>query len=471
MRKIIYCAALTLCALCISELPSPAAVYEASSLHNAVGRSETVQDLFFERWETILERQLYVDVYGKINWLNDFKVNTVNGATGKTESVPMTLVRSYGSLTVDIPVWGGYDKEEVKARVDKGTSTKEKKEKKEKKKADTKEIEEDAGGLVQPKNFQVAFTTTGFHYGLTRKTSIDRGTAGNETATDYKFTQFFDDIFALSLLYTPYVYVHGGVIVNNQIDPNDDGTMSYSESRDGYPDFRWFFASNLLSFLNMNATVTGSQFEKVSAGTDLVALAELLVKVPAYTPRVTVTYKQVMMYNDDAWDAVWVNSAFIDGTALKTMNMSDGDKEHAKLHTVSLLITENIKNTFFADFFAEFQHCADTLISKRTGKELDLAKVREIRGSAGINFLAFSKGRTDVAKLSLGLGRYWDPGIAIHRTRGQGYDLFGGFCSLAYERPIAGAEFNINYNYSKELRKLIEAADKLALEGSVFFRF
>jgi hypothetical protein len=54
---------------------SDAAVYEASTLYNAVSRSQTVQDLFAERCKAILDKALYVDVYAKINWLYSFKIN------------------------------------------------------------------------------------------------------------------------------------------------------------------------------------------------------------------------------------------------------------------------------------------------------------------------------------------------------------------------------------------------------------
>ena len=81
MRKLLIAAAFVSSAVLSVPAYVSAASYEASSLFNSVGRSETVQDLFFERWETILDRQLYVDWYGKINWVHDFKVHTVNGGS------------------------------------------------------------------------------------------------------------------------------------------------------------------------------------------------------------------------------------------------------------------------------------------------------------------------------------------------------------------------------------------------------
>jgi hypothetical protein len=462
-RKLLYAAVLACTAAFIAPVHSFAASYEASSLFNSVGRSETVQDLFFERWETILDRQLYVDWYGKINWVNDFKVHTINNGNGQRQTIPMTLVRSYGSLTIDIPVLGGYDKGDIKKRLSKGSAAK---------KAGTDEAEEDSGGLVKPKNLQVAFTMTGFHYGLTRKTNVDRGDAGDDSVTDYRFTQFFDDMFVLSVLYTPYIYVHGGLIMNNQIEPNANGTMSYADSKNGFPEYRWFFSSNLLSCLNTNATITKGEVEKMAVGTEVVKIVEFLTKVPKVVPRVTITGKQLALYNDDACDAVWVKSSYIHGGSTeKNSEMADAERQHAKLYTLSLLVSEDFKNRFFADFFAEYQYCPVTLIEKRTMQELDLSPVRELRASAGVNFFGFDEKNISSLKMLLGVGKYWDPAIALHRSEGTGHSLIGYFTTIKYEHPFYGGELTVSYNYSKELRKLVETADKLAFEGALFARF
>lgn len=462
MRKLLFAAAFVSSAVLSVPAYVSAASYEASSLFNSVGRSETVQDLFFERWETILDRQLYIDLYGKINWVNDFKVHTINQGNGQPQTIPMTLVRTYGSLTIDIPVLGGYDNTELTKRLNKGSSGN----------ADDQESDSSGGGLWKPKNLQVAFTATGFHYGLTRKAAVDRGSAGDESVTDYRFTQFFDDIFSLSVLYMPYVYVHGGVIMNNQIEPKADGTMSYADSKNGYPEFRWFFASNLLSFLNTNATITKGKVEKMAVGTEVVKFVEMFTKVPKVVPRVTITGKQLALYNDETYDSVWVKSAFIHGTAsAKNREMVDGDRQHAKLYTASILVSEDFKNIFFADFFAEYQYCPATLIEKRTDQKLDLAPLREMRGSVGCNFFGFNPANIYALTLTVGMGQYWDPAIALHRTSGTGHSLTGYFSSLKFEHPLFGVELDASYNYSKELRKLVETADKVAVEASLFVRF
>lgn len=446
-----------------------AVVYEASTLHNAVARSETVQDLFFERWSYILDRQQYLDLYGKINWIPGFKVNTYNRGTGKKEAVDMTLVRGYGSLTVNIPVLGGYDKGEITRRLSKAEPA-----------ASDKGAEEEATeekgvgpmGLVKPKSLVVGFTATGFHYGLRRESTVDRGSAGSESISDSRYTQFFDDIFALSVLYIPYFYVHGGIIMNNQIEPNDDGTMDYFDNNEGYPEYRYFLASNLFSFLNLNATTTKEGMEKLAVDVGVTKLTGMLVKVHPLTPQVTVGYRQLNLFNDEPWDSVWVRSDVAKDGTPKTLAMDDADKEQAKLHTFSFLVTEDLFNTVFLDFFVEGQYCTETLIEKRTGEELDLQPLRELRGSIGLNFIEmFSDNRPDSLRLDFGLGYYWDPALAIHREGGYAYGAKGFYTGLRYDHPFAGAEVTVSYNYSKELRKLAEAVDKVALEGSLFVRF
>ena len=81
-----------------------AAAYEASTLHNAVMRSESVQELFFERWALIQENNWNFDFFGRINWVPDFKIYSVNNQTGEKEAVNMRLIRTYGGLYLHVPV-------------------------------------------------------------------------------------------------------------------------------------------------------------------------------------------------------------------------------------------------------------------------------------------------------------------------------------------------------------------------------
>lgn len=431
---------------------SDAAVYEASTLHNAVSRSETVQDLFADRWEEILDKALYVDVYGKINWLHNFKINALNRGTGQKEPVNMTLVRTYGSLTVNIPVSGKYKRQKKQDDISNET------------------LEEPA--LWQEDNLLIGLTMTGFHYGLTRKVKIDRGVAGEETATDYKYTQFYDDIFAVSILYVPYIYIHGGLIMNSEIEPNDDGTISYGEKSSH--EKRFFFSSNILSFLNVNASTTADRLESTSFDIEINSMIELFTEpMSPFIPRVSIGYKYVRLYNDEAYDAVWVGSVYQnDGVTLKSSAMSDSEKDRASLHALRLGLVQHLADKLTIDIFVAIQKTPEDLYDKQDNKKIRQAIIKEFKAEAGFNlFTLFDMKKYHKLILSYGWSSFWDPGIAFHRESGDGYRIYGWTCALEYKSFWGGAEIRGYRNYSPELRRLIEAADKYSFEVSCNYRY
>ncbi len=73
--------------------------YDASTLHNAVARSESIQGLFFQRWKLIEDNNWNFDFFGKINWVPGFKIYTVDRLTGDKKAVDMRLIRTYGGFT------------------------------------------------------------------------------------------------------------------------------------------------------------------------------------------------------------------------------------------------------------------------------------------------------------------------------------------------------------------------------------
>ena len=428
------------------------ATYDASTLHNAVARSETVLDLFYDRWNRIEEMELYFDWYGKINWVDDFKVYAINAATGEREAVNMTLVRTYGSITINYPILGGYEGADIKERLKYGTGKYKK--------------EEETEGLWKPRSLIIGFTASGFHYGLTRESTVDRGSAGSETITDYKYTQFFDDIFAGSLLYRPYFFVHAGIIINNQIEPNDDGTMDYSNSTNRTE--RYFIATNILSFLNINATRSKEELESIAAGIIVNNLVNVIIeRINPIIPVLTITFKSLNLFNDEPYDAVWVKT-------VKTPTIADAEKDSAALYTLSFLINENLYNYVYLDFYAELQQATETLIDKRTNEKIDYAKLRQINGMIGFNFWGDRKGEMLVA--SVGLSRYWDVAIPYNRESGDSYHVYGYVFAIESRFFVwggipLGIELKASKNYAPELRKLVETTDKYALEMSAYISF
>jgi len=452
-----------------------AAVYEASTLHNAVARSETVQDLFFKRWEIIQEKELYIDFYGKLNWVPGFQINTYNKGKDELEPVDMRLVRTYGSITINYPILGGYSKDDMEERKKRGIDYN----KVEPKEGEEKEKGSGPMGLVKPKNLIVGFTATGFHYGLTRATDVNRGDANDDTVTDYKYSQFFDDIFAASLLYRPYFFIHAGVIVNNQIEPNEDGTMDYGNSSNMKT--RYFVCSNLLSFLNMTATTTSSEPEAIAVGVQVTNLLGNFLKLSPLVPKATITYKQLNLFNDMEYDAVWVKT---NKTGLLSADeLNDKTRDNAVLYTMSLLLEENIFNFLYINIYVEGQKAFDTLYEKRiihekglendpkpAGARVELGTLREVEVSLGVNFMPKNKASNLI--LTIGGSRYWDLGIPIHREHPEdGYVLLGGFVALEWQSAYWGAEIRASYNDAQEIRKLVETSDKAMLEASIYGRY
>lgn len=475
MRTRISLFCISLCFVIFSSVSLHAAVYEASSLHNAVSRSETVLDLFYDRWERIQDMNLYFDLYGRINWVHNFKVYAVNQGNNQREAVNMRLVRTYGSMTINIPLLRSYTGT-MQERLKPGTGDYgDIKGNEQRDSALLHQEQQQEEGLVSRNNLILGLTATGFHYGLTREGTVDRGAAGNETFTDYKYTQFFDDIFAVSLLYRPYFYIHGGIIINRAIEPNDDGTMSYGNT--SYSTHRYFVSSNLFSFLNMNSTVRQDELEEMAVGILINQVVGYISEhAGASMPKISITYKQVRLFNDEPYDAVWVGSAYTD-TGVKTSAMSDSERERAKLHTLALTLTGNIGNILYYDVLSEFQRPDRPLYDRRTNEEIDYSPVRDLRATLGLNLLgqaAVQQGEFLI--ISGGVSRYWDPAIPYHRDSGEGYSAIGGLFKIEGRHFIwsavpLGYEFTVSRNHSTELRKLVETVDKWVVEAGINVSF
>lgn len=475
MRTLFSSLFLSVFLVIVSAVSLHAAVYEASSLHNAVSRSETVLDLFYDRWERIQDMDLYFDLYGRINWVHNFKVYAVNQGSGQRQAVDMRLVRTYGSITINIPLLRSYSGT-MQERLKPGTGDYgDIKGKEQQDSALLHQGEQQQEGLVSRNNLILGLTATGFHYGLTRESTVDRGAAGNETFTDYKYTQFFDDIFAASLLYRPYFYIHGGIIINRAIEPNDDGTMSYSNT--SHSTHRYFVASNLFSFLNMNSTVRQDELEELAVG---ILINQIVGYISEHAgtsmPKISVTYKQIRLFNDEAYDAVWVGSAYTD-TGLKTSTMPDGDRERAKLHTLALTLAGNIGNILYYDLLGEFQRPDRPLYDRRTSEEIDFSYARDLRATLGVNLLGRAAVRQgEFLILSGGISRYWDPAIPYHRDSGNDYSVVGGLFKIEGRHFIwsavpLGYEFTVSHNHATELRKLVETVDKWVVEAGINVSF
>ena len=238
---------------------------------------------------------------------------------------------------------------------------------------------------------------------------------------------------------------------------------------------RYFIASNLLSFLNLNATTTEDELEAYAVGIILNDLFQIIAgKLNPVIPVVTITFKSINIFNDEPFDPVWVNNSIIGGIQ-KDSTLPDADKEHAKLYTLSLLIKENLYNYVFIDFFVEVQKPTETLVEKRTSKEIEYDTIRQINCMIGYNFWGAHSKEGHFLIASIGASKFWDISIPAHRESGDEYYVYGVIFTVegrlfAYGIPI-GLELKTCKNYAPELRKLVETTDKYMVEASANISF
>ncbi len=423
MKKLLTIIAITVQLFIFNPLFS--AVYEASTLHNSVSRSETVQDLFMKRWDILQDKNFYFDIYGKINWVFDFDVNTVNAGTGKTESTELRLVRTYGSMTVALPITGFREK-------------------------------------AEDHDFILALTTTGFHYGLTKSIEVGRGSAGSESVTDYKHSQFFDDIYAFSLLYRDYFTFHGGMIFNKEYAPKNDGTMDYTDPVKSYS--KLFYAIGVMKFMAFSMNIDEGKPQSTKTEIKINELLSHIKDVSnKYYPVFSIGYERTMAYNDELYDSVWVDTATGKGSS------STYVKDSATLNVLSTRVVQRISDFFTIEGFYGAQYINKDIYSKTTGNKINVAKSKE--WNILINLDPVTPPENTKYKVYTGMSWYWDPAIAIHRDKpSKGNAVYGWILAAEADFVNYGGDLKTQYNYSTELKKLMEASDKWSVEGSLFFR-
>ena len=413
--------------LCIGTA-SFAAVYDASNLHNSVKRSSSVKDLFLDRWDYIEENRYSFDFFGTLNWVNNFQIFVTDRQTHDKKPMDMRLVRTYGGLAFLAPISYSYDED-----------------------SDTKTAD-----------FMLGFSTCGYHYGLTKKSTVKRGDAGNTSVTDYKYTQFFDDIFAASFFWKTYIHIHTGVLVNNAIEPRDDGTMGYFKNSSARSN--WFFSSNLFSLMNFNFLVKSSKFQTFDTSVSITkAWVFLMGKLPWLVPEITLGMKRSAMYTDAPFDAVWVKTG-------KDPELGPFGVNTANLTLFTLLLEKEFKNSLYINYYMAFQRASEKLIEKRTDEDLKLRPVKEVRTALGYDFLSESSMKLIT---EAGFCQYWDEAMPAHskNNRYKANGLFGSI-DFGFGHPgdsfSAGIKLTCSYNDSDELKKLIETVNKTVVQADFY---
>ena len=404
--------------------PAFSAVYEASTLHNSVSRAETVQDLYMKRWGVLKDKNFYFDIYGKINWVFNFDVNTYNAGKDKTEATDLRLVRSYGSMTLAIPL-GSY-----------------------------REKPEDSDMVL-------ALTTTGFHYGLTKNIDVDRGSGiASSSISDYKHSQFFDDIYAATFMYRPYFTIHAGLIYNNEYVPNEDGSMSYFDPVKSYN--KKFIAVEVYSFMAFSMNIADGKPESTKTEIAVNPLVGFVADVSSiFIPKLYIGYERTAAYNDELFDSVWVS---------KPKDTTTGyEKDSAMLNILSVKVNQRISQLFTIEGFYAAQYIKEDIYFKTDNEKITPSITKEW-------YLTFNLDPVELigeakVKAYTGMSWYWDPAIGIHRNSpGKGKGVYGWVLGGEVNFENYGADFLTEINYSTELKKLMETTDKWAVEGSIFFR-
>lgn len=400
-------------------------VYEASTLHNSVSRSNTVQELFLNRWDILKDKNFYFDIYGKINWVFGFDVNTDNSGNYQYEATDLNLVRTYGSMTLALPF----------------------------------------GSQSEPSDktaFLMAITATGFHYGLTKTLKVDRGLAGSENITDYKHSQFFDDIYALSLLWRPYLYLHTGLIINNEYLPKDEGTIDYFDPEVHYK--KYFIAMEFMGAAGYSMNLDDGKPESIKVDLTLNPLIYLFgVNQSIYFPVINTGVEYSAAYNDEPFDSVWVKTP--DGKDAGT----DYSKDKAKLLLFTLSINQRLSHYFTIEGSGSLQYITEKIFQKGNMDKIDPALAKE--WYVLINLDPVKAENSPGFKAYTGMSWYWDPAVSIHRNNpGKGNSVYGWIIGAEFEFFMFGAGITAQRNFSRDLRILTETADKWSVEGNLFFR-
>jgi hypothetical protein len=245
------------------------------------------------------------------------------------------------------------------------------------------------------------------------------------------------------------------VLVNNVVEPKDDGTMSYFGSSSAR-NSSWFFSSNLLSFMNFNFLLKSSRLETFDISVSPTKIYSIFGgELSWYVPEITLGIKRSAMYNDMPFDAVWVKT-----------DKTYSDKQDKANLTLFTLLLEKKFAALYINYYMAFQCASEKLIEKRTEKELKLRPVKEMRTTIGYDIF-----NSTSFKLipEAGFCQYWDEAMPFH-SKSDTYKAKGGFGSidLGYRGfgkfSSAGIKFTCSYNDSNELKRLIETTSKTVIQ-------
>ena len=400
-----------------------AAAYEANSLFNSVSRAQTVEQIFLDRWDDNKERNIIADWFVTYQDLDQFEIKTYDQQSGTSHSTDMDLRRMYGGFTLAAPVHG------------------------------FRKTHDDSDLII-------ALSSTGFHYGLMKDMTLE-GNHGNTTSKDMRYTQFFDDIFAVSLLWRPDIIVHTGMIINNTYEPDNNGMIRFSDP--DHSDKRFFYSIELFRLISLRSNMNKSEITSFKTDISVNSLLAMKYNVSnRYLPLVKVSFESLKAYNDQSYDPVWVGS-----TEGKTGSTSF-KRDSARLNIASIDVTQRFLRDFSMEGFYSAQYISKDIYSKTTGRKINPPVTNEWMLRLNYDPRRNYNFRSNPF---IAVSSYWNPGLSAQRNSSRkGNTVYGWSTGYMFDLYLIGGEFKTQYNYSKELKTLTETVDKVSMSFNIFAR-
>jgi hypothetical protein len=191
------------------------------------------------------------------------------------------------------------------------------------------------------------------------------------------------------------------------------------------------------------------------------ALAFVTDTSSIYFPVMNLGLERTAAYNDKPYDSVWVDKPKDTSTNYK--------RDEAVLNIVSFDITQRFAQSFTIKGFLGAQYITEDIYAKTDDKKINVSKAKE--WYVVLSYDPITTPDQGKIKAYTGISWYWDPAVTIHRDDpDKGNSLYGWIIGCDLDFNHFGGDLKAEYNYSDDLKKLIEASDKWSVEGSIFLR-
>jgi hypothetical protein len=308
----------------------------------------------------------------------------------------------------------------------------------------------------------------GYHYGLDRNITIERGSKGSYTAKDSVGVHHYDDIYAASLILKDWFVLHAGIIINDTqiLSGRPDFTIIGTENakRSG------FLTLNLLNSFNYSTSAlrTPSKDSRFS-----VAFKPLLkitgISDSFYIPHLVAEYRSQTVYSENPSDPVYVDTPYTSEGILKTTANTPQDSATAEFSYYDISCDQSFK-LFYYRFNMVLQQCRSDLYYRSNLEQVEVPLVKEASFLAGLCLNPYD--RPGIG-LFVGYGRStcWNPAFP-GLTEEQGNDTLKGWCFEAgIDLLFCGFVFRTYRDYTTSLDILPESYDHVFNEFRFYARY